>query len=178
MRLTPSKSGSPRFRSHSNSCGTAGKVVFADKFDSRRTTSANLDRRYGAGLNLSGCLIFYLFVSSKGARGTGLGLPVSQKILREHGGRHSRNQPNWSREESVPPRVPAQRDEGQLTREIMVHVVLRSHVRTRFPKFVVRFTPFEVHRSTDWNLHVDCLHQADATLVISDHCLKPCRKWA
>ncbi len=30
--------------------------------------------------------IFNLFVSSKGARGTGLGLPVSQKILREHGG--------------------------------------------------------------------------------------------
>ncbi len=30
--------------------------------------------------------IFSLFESSKGARGTGLGLPVSQKILREHGG--------------------------------------------------------------------------------------------
>ena len=27
-----------------------------------------------------------MFVSSKGSRGTGLGLPVSQKILREHGG--------------------------------------------------------------------------------------------
>ncbi len=31
--------------------------------------------------------IFSLFESSKGARGTGLGLPVSDKILREHGGR-------------------------------------------------------------------------------------------
>jgi two-component system, NtrC family, sensor kinase len=31
--------------------------------------------------------IFSLFESSKGARGTGLGLPVSEKILREHGGR-------------------------------------------------------------------------------------------
>ena len=30
--------------------------------------------------------IFKPFVSSKGAKGTGLGLPVSRKILREHGG--------------------------------------------------------------------------------------------
>jgi signal transduction histidine kinase len=30
--------------------------------------------------------IFSVFESSKGSRGTGLGLPVSQKILREHGG--------------------------------------------------------------------------------------------
>jgi two-component system, NtrC family, sensor kinase len=30
--------------------------------------------------------VFSLFVSSKGNRGTGLGLPVSQKIIQEHGG--------------------------------------------------------------------------------------------
>ena len=30
--------------------------------------------------------IFKPFVSSKGSRGTGLGLPVSRKIFREHGG--------------------------------------------------------------------------------------------
>jgi len=32
-------------------------------------------------------IVFNLFESSKGSRGTGIGLPVSRKIIREHGGR-------------------------------------------------------------------------------------------
>src|SRR5262249_50584363 len=31
--------------------------------------------------------IFQIFASTKGSRGTGLGLPVSQKIIREHSGK-------------------------------------------------------------------------------------------
>ncbi len=31
--------------------------------------------------------IFQIFASTKGSSGTGLGLPVSQKIIREHGGK-------------------------------------------------------------------------------------------
>jgi two-component system NtrC family sensor kinase len=41
----------------------------------------------GAGMNAETIAeIFNLFVSTKGSRGTGLGLTVSRKILREHGG--------------------------------------------------------------------------------------------
>ncbi len=41
----------------------------------------------GVGLDESEIAsIFQIFASTKGSRGTGLGLPVSQKIIREHGG--------------------------------------------------------------------------------------------
>jgi signal transduction histidine kinase len=48
------------------------RVVVAD--NGRGIPAEDIDKMFG------------LFVSRKGGRGTGLGLPVSKKILREHGG--------------------------------------------------------------------------------------------
>ena len=49
--------------------------------------------------------IFSPFVSTKESRGTGLGLPVSQKILKEHGGR-IRVESKPGDGEPVHPRIP------------------------------------------------------------------------
>jgi signal transduction histidine kinase len=55
----------------------------ADSLSARVTVSDN-----GVGIDPSEVdQIFQVFASTKGSRGTGLGLPVSQKIVREHGGR-------------------------------------------------------------------------------------------
>ncbi len=68
-------------------CDTAKRVEFdvqVDQADNQARISI-IDN--GDGLNDEDReRIFSPFESSKGARGTGLGLPVSRKILREHGG--------------------------------------------------------------------------------------------
>ena len=44
-------------------------------------------RDNGSGIPPENGQVVQLFVSTKGGRGTGLGLPVSQKIVKEHGGK-------------------------------------------------------------------------------------------
>ncbi len=64
-----------------------GRVVVSTSYvlDERRLRVVVEDN--GAGIEEDDLKrIFSVFESRKGARGTGLGLPVSQKILREHGG--------------------------------------------------------------------------------------------
>ncbi len=63
-----------------------GRVVVATQFDPRGGWTI-LVTDNGLGIAPEDReKIFSLFESSKGSRGTGLGLPVSEKILREHGG--------------------------------------------------------------------------------------------
>jgi signal transduction histidine kinase len=65
----------------------ASKVLLKTGFDSKADTVFVAVIDNGPGIppeQLS--RIFNAFESTKGGRGTGLGLPVSQKIAREHGG--------------------------------------------------------------------------------------------
>jgi signal transduction histidine kinase len=65
-----------------------GRVEVSSQFsnDERMARVAIVDN--GSGIDKDDLeKIFAVFVSRKGGRGTGLGLPVSQKILEEHGGR-------------------------------------------------------------------------------------------
>jgi signal transduction histidine kinase len=64
-----------------------GRVIVATEFAPEESLVRITVEDNGIGIpqeNLD--KIFTIFVSGKGGRGTGLGLPVSQKILKEHGG--------------------------------------------------------------------------------------------
>ncbi|MDB5351340.1 MAG: signal transduction histidine kinase [Planctomycetota bacterium] len=66
---------------------TGAGVTVATAWDDEAATARITISDNGVGIpeeNLA--TIFQVFASTKGARGTGLGLPVSQKIVREHGG--------------------------------------------------------------------------------------------
>jgi signal transduction histidine kinase len=64
-----------------------GVVVVEATWDAATDTARIIVRDNGVGVpeeDLPG--LFQIFTSTKGTRGTGLGLPVSRKIVREHGG--------------------------------------------------------------------------------------------
>ena len=66
---------------------TNGRVDITTEIDEKRETVQICVTDNGPGIPADTLPdIFNLFVSTKGAKGTGLGLTVSQKILREHGG--------------------------------------------------------------------------------------------
>ena len=63
------------------------RVTITTGYDAEQTLAWIRVRDNGAGIPEQDLQkVFALFESRKGSRGTGLGLPVSQKILREHGG--------------------------------------------------------------------------------------------
>ena len=64
-----------------------GKVTVATEFDPKESLVRTIVEDNGYGIEQEQMdKIFTIFVSHKGGRGTGLGLPVSQKIYKEHGG--------------------------------------------------------------------------------------------
>lgn len=64
-----------------------GQVVVSTRYLPERSLMQIVVADNGEGISPEDIKkIFNVFESRKGARGTGLGLPVSQKILREHGG--------------------------------------------------------------------------------------------
>ncbi len=73
-----------------DACGKQenGRVQVAAQFDPAEAIVRVVVEDNGVGIPADELdKIFTIFVSQKGGRGTGLGLPVSQKILKEHGGR-------------------------------------------------------------------------------------------
>ncbi len=69
--------------------GVAGaRVLVASEWDPNAAMARIIVTDNGVGIESAEIdSIFQVFASTKGSRGTGLGLPVSQKIVREHGGR-------------------------------------------------------------------------------------------
>jgi signal transduction histidine kinase len=63
------------------------RVSIVTEWDAEHSTARISIADNGVGIDQSEIgSIFQIFASSKGARGTGLGLPVSRKIIAEHGG--------------------------------------------------------------------------------------------
>ena len=64
------------------------KVEVSTTWDAANFLARVIVEDHGVGIDEDGIAsIFEVFASTKGSRGTGLGLPVSQKIVREHGGK-------------------------------------------------------------------------------------------
>lgn len=67
---------------------TSPSVLVTTSWDAETATARVTVSDDGIGIEEDDLLsIFQVFASTKGSRGTGLGLPVSQKIVREHGGK-------------------------------------------------------------------------------------------